>query len=196
MTQVLVAAQSDTEGLAMCLAVSYRDNPLFKWMFDDELDEGLLRGIFSGLVDSAIPQACVYKTPRNVGAAIWNEPRAAVPSSDVPVDAPANLGTSAGRRTAALAVLKGHRPIEPHMYLAAVGVVPGERRRGLASALLAPVLEQCDATKTDAYLENSDPRNTSFYERLGFSALGALPMPVGCPEVVAMTRRAASQAAK
>lgn len=82
------------------------------------------------------------------------------------------------------------------MYLAAVGVIPGERRRGLASALLAPVLEQCDATGTDAYLENSDPRNTSFYERLGFSSLAVLQMPIGCPEIVAMIRKGASRAAK
>lgn len=113
MRQVMVAEQSDTEGLARCLAVSYRDNPLFKWMFDDELDEGLLYGIFSGLVDSAIPQACVYKTPQNVGAAIWNELPAGVPSSYVPVNAPANLENSTDRRKAALAVLKGHRPSSP-----------------------------------------------------------------------------------
>ena len=76
------------------------------------------------------------------------------------------------------------------MYLAAVGVLPSERRRGFASALLAPVLAECDATGVDAYLENSDPKNTTFYEGLGFRTTMTLPMPKGCPPVVAMLRKA------
>jgi GNAT superfamily N-acetyltransferase len=76
------------------------------------------------------------------------------------------------------------------MYLAAVGVLPTRRRQGFASALLAPVLAECDATGVDAYLENSDPKNTSFYEGLGFRNTMTLPMPKGCPPVVAMLREA------
>lgn len=165
-------------------------------MYGNELDERLLYGIFSGLVDAAISQSGVYKTPEDAGAAIWTQTRAEKSSPDALVEAPTSLETSAGRRTAALGVLRGHRPVEPHMYLAAVGVIPSARRRGLASALLAPVLAKCDAAGRDAYLENSDPKNTSFYEGLGFIGVGALPMPVGCPPIAAMVRRARLQAPK
>ncbi len=43
----------------------------------------------------------------------------------------------------------------------------------------------------DVYLENSDPKNTPFYEGLGFRSTMALPMPSGCPPVVAMMWRPA-----
>jgi len=75
------------------------------------------------------------------------------------------------------------------MYLAAVGVLPASRRQGVASSLLAPVLARCDAEVLDAYLENSNPKNTSFYRTMGFEEILTLPMPDGCPPVVAMLRQ-------
>jgi ribosomal protein S18 acetylase RimI-like enzyme len=78
--------------------------------------------------------------------------------------------------------------LEPHFYLDAVGVVPGERRRGIASDLLDSVLAMCDADHVAAYLENSDQANTNFYARHGFEEIGPLPMPNGGPDVVAMWR--------
>jgi hypothetical protein len=194
-THVLVAEKTDTAELASCLAQSYWNNPLFRWMFAEELAYPLLRGIFTGLVDAFLPQRCVYKAPDNVGVAIWNRQRADIPADHSLVDPPLNLETSTGRRIAALAVLSAHRPTEPHMYLAAVGVLSTERRRGLATALLDPVLREIDSTGVDAYLENSDPKNTSFYEGLGFRSVGSLPMPAGCPPIVGMTRKAESQTA-
>ncbi len=41
--EVSIAKEADTTDLANCLAMSYRDNPLFGWMSDGELDHALLR---------------------------------------------------------------------------------------------------------------------------------------------------------
>jgi GNAT superfamily N-acetyltransferase len=194
--RISVADPADTAGLADCLAVSYRDNPLFGWMFAEELYHALLRDIFTGLLDSAIIQRRAYGTEGHYGAAIWSAPRAQSAPQDGPNatnDSDPDLETSAGRRQAALAVLSAHRPREPHMYLTAVGVLPDQRRRGLASGLLAPVLEECATAGIDAYLENSDPRNTRFYQGVGFEVLGDLPMPFGAPPVARMIRRARSR---
>jgi GNAT superfamily N-acetyltransferase len=190
MMEILVAGGTDVTELASCLAISYRDNPLFRWMFADEMNHAVLCAIFVGLVRATHPQGGVYRTQTNAGAAIWNRPGSETSTEASQVDPPPDRGTSADRRAAALAVLGPHRPTPPHLYLAAVGVLPSERRRGFASALLAPVLAECDATGRDAYLENSDPRNTSFYVGLGFRTTMTLPMPKGCPTVVAMLRKA------
>jgi GNAT superfamily N-acetyltransferase len=61
----------------------------------------------------------------------------------------------------------GH-PHEPHYYLAALGVDPAHQGRGHGVRVITPVLDRCDATGTLAWLESANPKNHSFYRRLGF----------------------------
>jgi ribosomal protein S18 acetylase RimI-like enzyme len=84
--------------------------------------------------------------------------------------------------------MAGYHPDEPHWYLPFIGVDPARQGRGLGSALLQPVLAECDATHLPAYLESSNPRNQPFYERHGFQAVGEIRVGE-CPPVVPMLRR-------
>jgi hypothetical protein len=118
--EVVLASSGDTNELASVLATAYRDNPLFRWMFAEELDLDLLRTIFVSLVEGALPQQCVYKTSQNTGAAIWALPRTDTPPPNLRQSGQ-DLTTSSGRRAEALQILGAHRPAEPHLYLAAVG---------------------------------------------------------------------------
>jgi GNAT superfamily N-acetyltransferase len=173
--------------LGRSLANAYKANPLVQWMFEDDLSEKRLRGLFTSLVEFGIKNGLVYQTAHGDGAAIWFPP---VPKTSDVLDLTTDTSDwSGGRRDAALAVLAAERPTEPHYYLDAVGVVPNARRQGKASGLLAPVLEKCAAEGVGAYLENSDPANESFYSRQGFEVTGQLPMPQGAPVVVAMWRQ-------
>lgn len=52
---------------------------------------------------------------------------------------------------------------------------PSAKGRGLGSAVLAPVLDKADAEGVPCYLENSNPRNTPFYTRLGFVEVNRVP---------------------
>jgi GNAT superfamily N-acetyltransferase len=77
-----------------------------------------------------------------------------------------------------------HHPREPHWYLALLATDPSAQGRGLASALLAPVLERCDREGTLAYLETQKEANVSWYARAGFTvdrkiALAGTP-PIWC----------------
>lgn len=174
------------ELLGSTLGVAYQDNPLVRWMFEDDLSQVRLGGLFASLVEFGIKNGVVFASNRNDGAAIWFPP---IPDSTEQLDVTTDTSQwSGGRRDAALAVLAEARPTESHYYLDAVGVVPDARRRGTASALLAPVLATCDDSGVGAYLENSDPTNQSFYGRHGFEDVGLLPMPDGAPPVVSMWR--------
>ena len=59
-------------------------------------------------------------------------------------------------------------PLEPHWYLATLGVTPELQGRGVGSALLAQWLGQVDRDGTPAWLETDREANLAFYRRAGF----------------------------
>jgi ribosomal protein S18 acetylase RimI-like enzyme len=67
----------------------------------------------------------------------------------------------------------------PHYYLAVLGTDPAHQGQGLGSALLAPVLERCDADGVGAFLESSKERNIDFYARHGFRVTDEVRLPRG-----------------
>jgi ribosomal protein S18 acetylase RimI-like enzyme len=62
---------------------------------------------------------------------------------------------------------RGH-PREPHYYLAVLGTDPAAQGRGIGSAVLQGVLEQCDRDGVGAFLESSKESNIAYYARHGF----------------------------
>ena len=67
--------------------------------------------------------------------------------------------------------MQGFHPKEPYWYLPLIGVDPARQGKGLGGALLRHQLAICDRDGAPAYLESSNPRNISLYERHGFAAL-------------------------
>ncbi|MBJ7347922.1 MAG: GNAT family N-acetyltransferase, partial [Thermoleophilaceae bacterium] len=79
-------------------------------------------------------------------------------------------------------------PKQPlHYHLAVLGAEPSMQGRGIGSALLRPVLEQCDHDGIGAYLESSKEENIAFYARHGFRVTRYLDLPRG-PRVHMMWR--------
>jgi len=85
------------------------------------------------------------------------------------------------------AVEKKH-PHTPHYYLMALGVEPDLQGRGLGTALMAPVLQRCDAERIPAYLESSKEKNVPLYERNGFKVTERFEIPNGGPPIWLMWR--------
>ena len=75
------------------------------------------------------------------------------------------------------AVLKGmaeHHPREPHWYLPLIAADPNWIGQGLGALLIKHALQRCDEQGVAAYLESSNPRNISLYERHGFKIIGRI----------------------
>lgn len=75
------------------------------------------------------------------------------------------------------AVLKGmaeYHPREPHWYLPLIAADPNWVGQGLGALLLKHALRRSDEQGVAAYLESSNPRNISFYQRHGFQITGRI----------------------
>jgi len=70
--------------------------------------------------------------------------------------------------------VNGFHPEEPHWYLPMIAVDPAHTGQGLGNALMKHALDIIDAAHLPAYLESSNPRNISLYERHGFEVIGQI----------------------
>ena len=92
-----------------------------------------------------------------------------------------------GQLFAALEELGGYHPEEPHWFLPLIAVDPMSQGRGIGSQLMKHTIARCDETGARAYLESSNPRNISLYERHGFRVAGEVRSG-DCPVFTAMLR--------
>lgn len=192
-TAVRTAHMGDADEIADILAEAFSDDPVMTWTVGDarpirtlfiELARGVyLKNGFAHLVEGAaatlwLPAGAPYAVPfrnelRIAGAVLRHG------------------GFGAVRRSfAAVDVMEKHHPQAPHYYLFAVGVRKIAQGRGLGGAVLREGLRKADEEGAPSYLENSNPKNTPLYERLGFRALAPLPLPAAAPPLLAMARPA------
>jgi ribosomal protein S18 acetylase RimI-like enzyme len=84
-------------------------------------------------------------------------------------------------------VMEKNHPPGRHFYLSFIAVAPEYHGLGLGSRILKATLKQVDAAGLGAYVESSNPKNASFYERIGFVTRKNIA-PAGWPSLVAMWR--------
>jgi ribosomal protein S18 acetylase RimI-like enzyme len=80
----------------------------------------------------------------------------------------------------------GH-PAESHWYLPMIGVDTIRQNSGIGTGLMKLALDRSDREGRPAYLESSNPRNISLYQRCGFEAIGEIRAG-GSPPLVRMLR--------
>jgi GNAT superfamily N-acetyltransferase len=192
--EVRLATASDVPALSRTLGRAFDDNPVMNHLIPraarrhtERLASFMLLG-----TKGAVADGTAYTTSELSGAAVWRAPgRWKVPTREVLPDTPRML-RALGRRVlvgmAVLRTLEKHHPTEPHWYLAILGTEPAEQGKGIGSALMAPILEKCDAEGLPAYLESSNERNNPYYERHGFSVTGTVDLPKGGPPFWSMWR--------
>lgn len=70
--------------------------------------------------------------------------------------------------------MEEYHPHEEHWYLPIIGADPAFLGKGLGGALMKQACSRIDEDRLPAYLESSNPRNISLYERHGFEVIGEI----------------------
>ena len=88
-----------------------------------------------------------------------------------------------GRWARVYRALEAAHPLEPHWYLAVLGIAPEHQRSGNGAALLRAFVEKVDASGEPSYLETDRHENIAFYAREGYEVereVTVLDVPVWC----------------
>ena len=192
MTQVRRATRADLDPVVSALAAAFHDDPVMHWFFPGERNrDERIELVFRMRVAGFLGQEEVYTTDDHSGAAVWAQPeRWEMPPLEG-LRFVARLLPIVRSRIGVLArgwgMIDRVHPKEPHYYLAILGTEPESQGRGVGSALIEPVLADCDRNGIGAYLESSKERNLAFYGRHGFRVTGELDLPDG-PRIWSMWR--------
>jgi ribosomal protein S18 acetylase RimI-like enzyme len=180
------ADAADLSPLTRMLVRAFMDDPVAVWACKwDRLRPKMLEGMYQARLRQMLLQQEIWTNPGRSSAALWVPPERW--KTTLRQDAAlvrCFLNPRLMARLPLLAVgLSGvqrkHPRQPPHWYLSLLGTDPDAQGHGFGSAVLQPVLEQCDIDGVGAYLESSKQRNLDFYARYGFRITGEIRLPYG-----------------
>ncbi len=188
---VRVAENSDIAAAIQVVRMGFATDPVARWVYPDITDYmTVFPDFINGMAGRAFKQGTAYIAAGNAGAALWLPPGV---SSDEEI-----LGNLV-EETVSPAIRKdldsfmeqmaAFHPTEPHWYLPMIAVDPFRFGQGMGASLMKYALEKCDEQGLPAYLESSNPRNITLYQRFGFEIVGLIRAG-GSPPMFPMMRQA------
>lgn len=169
------ATARDIPALGRVLARAFLDDPVASWAFPpEELREAALERFQATRIRQLIVHEEVWTTEDLACAALWAPPGHSHSTlRETAMIVPCFLRPRLVGRLPLVALgwdrlERGHPRGPAHFYLAVLGTDPQEQGRGLGSAVLRGVLDQCDQDGIGAFLESSKESNIDFYARHGF----------------------------
>ncbi len=172
------------------VVLAFSADPAARWLYPDPHQYGVnFPNFVRAFGGKAFEQGSAYSIDGCSGVALWLPP-------DVHPDEEAIAGliqrtVSNQRQEEIFALLEqmgSYHPSEAHWYLPLIGVDPALHGKGYGSRLMEHALSRCDRDKKLAYLESSNPKNISLYERHGFELLGTIQVG-GSPPIFPMLRK-------
>ena len=181
MRQVVHLPDSRLNEAAEALSQAFHDDPLQSYTFPDaEQRRRLSPAHFSAILKYGLLAGQVFTGAEpGSGAAIWIPPGTAhtpeMAETSGLTRLPETIGVDAAGRFSRLvgyAEALHHRDMtDPHWYVMVLGVAPAFQGQGYGRALLQPMLDRAELEGLACYLETTQPKNVSFYRRLGFDVL-------------------------
>ena len=173
------------------LTTAFSADPIFRWIYPRAADylENFPRLMlaFGGV---AFDQATVWGFEDLTGVGMWMRP-GTEPDAEATVgvlEATADPGCLDDLMALFGQMTEAH-PDYPLWYLAWLGVDCALQGQGLGAKLMWPCLELVDGQQLPSYLDSTNPRNVSFYQRFGFEVVG-VSQSGSSPPITSMLRPA------
>ena len=173
MTVVRRALREDEDAVVATVVAAFAHDPAWQHIVGHQHE--LASPHFArALFRSRVGNGTVWVTDDVTAVAMWERRDAAAPVHEQLEDVWAAYRAAVGealweRLEEWEAALDASRPTPPYWYLGVLATHPDHARRGLASAVMVPVMEIADREHLDCWLETSSVVNLTFYDRRGFS---------------------------
>ena len=188
---IRTVTDADLDQTMAVLVLAFSADPIERWVYPDPHQYLVNFGHFiSAFAGRAFVSGSAYVADEFGGAALWLPP--GVAPDEQAVAALLERTVPAHRLTGLYAMLEQmgrFHPSEPHWYLPLIGVEPSRQGQGVGDALIDHTLHVVDHDHRPAYLESSNPKNISLYERHGFELLGTIQTG-DSPSMFPMLRKA------
>lgn len=178
MSKVEAASRDQREKAMSTLALGFAADPVARFLFADParwLSAG--RRFMDAFGGRAFDHGTAFVADDCRAVALWLPPGISPDEETMGAISEEEIGLRPEIAEAATGLFEGmakYHPHEPHWYLPLIAADPNWLGRGLGAALMKHVLARCDKDGVIAYLESSNPRNISLYERHGFRIMGEI----------------------
>lgn len=183
MASVRLARPADRGAVVATVAAAFAGDPAWNFLCGDEYDR--LAPRFAGaLFDTRVGSGHVWVTDDLASVAMWDPP-GKVPSAQTERLWQAyrrDAGEAAWHRLSEYeGAIDKVRPAASYWYLGVLATHPEHQERGLASAVIAPILGRADSDGLACCLETSTTHNRAFYARRGFTEVTDIHVASGPP---------------
>lgn len=176
MAEITIAKPQDRESLVKTAVLAFVADPMARWISDRAATFlEATESFFDAFGGRAFEKGTAWTANEGQAVAMWLPP-GTEPDGERMVGILEEFA-SAERLEEMMIVLgqmEHFHPQEEHWYLPIIGCDPMYLGTGLGGLLMKAALERVDADGLPAYLESSNPRNVSLYERHGFEVIGEI----------------------
>jgi ribosomal protein S18 acetylase RimI-like enzyme len=173
---VRTGATADADAIIDVITLAFSADPMARWSLPDPHTYlAVMPAVIRAFGERAFDAGTADVVDGFRGAALWlppgAEPDGEQLASLMETHAPASVVDD---MQGVFDQMAQFHPHDPHWYLPLIGVDPAAQGQGLGAMLLKHALARIDAVGLPAYLESSNPRNISLYQRHGFEILGRI----------------------
>lgn len=173
---VLEAGEDRRGAVLRTITLGFVTDPVARWVWPDPATYFDIQPQFvDAFGGNGFAHGSVFETGCGRAAALWLPPEVEPDSERMLALAAQSVAPERMDEIGAfMAQMDEFHPEEPCWYLPMIAADPFATGQGLGAALMKHALARVDETGMPAYLESSNPRNISLYERHGFERIGEI----------------------
>ncbi|AWW75845.1 GNAT family N-acetyltransferase [Erythrobacter sp. KY5] len=173
---VVRAGEDRREAVVRTITLGFATDPVARWVWPDPATYLEIQPQFvDAFGGNGFAHDSVYETQCGRAAAMWLPPEVEPDGERMQMLAAQSVAPERMEEIGAfMAQMDDFHPAEPCWYLPMIAADPFATGQGLGAALMKHALAVVDESGMPAYLESSNPRNISLYERHGFEAIGEI----------------------
>jgi GNAT superfamily N-acetyltransferase len=172
---ISIASEEDRSSAISTIILGFSSDPFVRWLCPHGPTYLKFHAAFNAFGGGAIDSGSAFIAEGNRGAALWLPPTVE-PDSETFIGEVEKFVVKERQEVLfrILEAFEEYHPDESCWYLPLIAVDPAHQGSGIGSELMKAAMSRIDEDGLPSYLESSNPRNISLYERYGYEVMGQI----------------------